>query len=203
MDPKAIREAEAAVAAGLRYQGMRGFQQDVEGGLAPDKAILKHGAKMFFNNPQGLALALHRLAATPASDTGPAQTVPALDASGVPVPGVHILRSPHGFHVIHEPPSVENKQAAEGRKFHLSQIRDDLKAARKALADLPALSANRPAAQAEVSRLQQSAEQLLGAKPAAASAPSGVMVRNKKTGQKFRYKGNKDDVPADEFEVLP
>lgn len=206
MDPKALKEAEAAVAAAMRFQGMRGFQQDVEGGLTPDKAILKHGPKMFYNNPDGFALALHRLAATPESDTGPAQTVPALDASGVPVPGVHILRSANGFHVIHDPASMENKQLTEGRKFQLSQLKDDLKAAKAALAVLPAASPRRAMAQAEVARLQQAAQQLLGvgaqAATATAPAPSGVTVRNKKTGQHFRYKGSADDVPADEFEVL-
>lgn len=203
MDPKAIKEAEAAVAAAMRFQGMRGFQQDVESGLTPDKAILKHGPKMFYNNPDGFALALHRLAATPETDTGPAQTVPALDASGVPVPGVHILRSANGFHVIHEPPSVENKQLAEGRKFRLGQVEDDLKAAKAALVGMTAASPRRVMAQAEVARLQQKAEELLLPTPTGGSSAKTIKVLEKKTGQKYKYPASlKHELSPDEFEVL-
>lgn len=207
MNPKAIKEAEAAVQAALRFQGMRGFQQDVQSGLAPDQAILKHGPKMFVGNPGAFVSAMHRLAPPPASETGPAQTVPAVDANGIPVPGVHILRSPHGYHVIHDPASTENKQAAEGRKFRLGQIKEDLKAAKSALAGMPAASPKRAAAQKEVTRLEAAAEQLLGGSNAtkavaAAGAGAGVMVKNKKTGQKFTYRGSREDVPADEFEIV-
>lgn len=56
--PADLKAAEGAVAMAMRFQGMRGFQEDVAAGMPQEQAILKHGPKMFFNTPQTYTRAL-------------------------------------------------------------------------------------------------------------------------------------------------
>lgn len=214
VDPRMIKEAEGAVRSALQFQGMRGFQEAVQNGVEPQKALLQFGPRMFAGNPNAFMGSLARLsrANTGAMDTGPVQTVPALDTAGNPIPGTHILRSQRGFHVIKEPPPVKDKQAEEGHKFEVSQIKDDLKTAKKEadrLKKLPLGSPLRTAAEKEVVRLRTVAQGLFGQQPAMPTpkpAASGerIRLRNKKTGEIATYPAaRKDEVPTDQFEILP
>jgi hypothetical protein len=46
-----IAQAEKAVAAAIRFQGMRGYQEDLRNGVAADQALARHAPMMFWQSP--------------------------------------------------------------------------------------------------------------------------------------------------------
>lgn len=103
MTPQMLKQAQDAVAAAMRFQGSRAFSEDVQAGTPPEVAILKHGPKMFFNNPAGYATALKNSKAT-------AQFSPeVIDVA----PGVRAVRiSPQHVQILdkgNEPGTVERQ----------------------------------------------------------------------------------------------
>lgn len=159
---KDLAAAQHAVMQAMKFQGLRSYQEDLAMGMPPEQALLKNGHKMFPDNPAQFVHALTQ-AKPKMPMTGPVQTSPALDENQMPIKGTHIVRTATGgFHIIHDAPSMEDKQAKVGQTFDLHQLNVDLIAAKKRMASEDIGSARYNAAKKEVGDIKAQADSVLG-----------------------------------------
>lgn len=50
-----IADAEKAISTAIRFQGLRGYEQDIRSGLTPEQALLRNGPRMFYSHPSAIA----------------------------------------------------------------------------------------------------------------------------------------------------
>lgn len=108
-----LKSAEAAVAMAMRFQGMRGFQEDVAAGMPQEQAILKHGPKMFFNTPQSYTRALKLAKPVP-------EFVPSV---GEMEGGIKFAKlSPNRIELLNRPPPVSRSGALSNVQHERIQL---------------------------------------------------------------------------------
>jgi hypothetical protein len=101
-----VDQAGKAIEAAVRYQGQRGYQLDIQGGMPADKAMAKWGPLLFHSAPGAMSTAMRGLTASP-QQTGPIQAQPILDQTGKPIPGRYGFRSGNAVHMIAPPAGTE------------------------------------------------------------------------------------------------
>lgn len=177
-----LKSAMEAVQAAMRFQGARGFSEELQRGTPPEQALLKHGDKMFYNAPAAFASALGRLKNSQA-DTGPIMGVPVIDpATQQAIPGVTAVRGQGGaMHSFVDKGNTEEKSLArEARRFKASQLKSQIKDAETALSSIPAASPRRAEAEATLAKLKEGADALY--KPA---VPESDKAEHRKAGQEL------------------
>jgi hypothetical protein len=101
-----VDQAGKAIEAAVRYQGQRGYQLDIQGGMPADRAMAKWGPLLFHSAPGAMSTAMRGLTASP-QQTGPIQAQPILDQTGKPIPGRYGFRSGNAVHMISPPAGTE------------------------------------------------------------------------------------------------
>lgn len=165
MSPKNLKDAEGAIAMAMRFQGMRGFQDDLASGVAPDQALLKNAQKIFFNAPSALGAAVGRIANIPPPFTpGPVQAQPVLHpVTKQPIRGLYSAPSKGGAVNIGAIPGEGVPKADNyARNFKLSRLGKEIDELNKAV--LGATKTQKVGVQAALDAKRAEAEALLGPK---------------------------------------
>lgn len=164
MNAKSLKEAQEAVEMAMRFQGMRGFQDDLAKGVAPGRALLNNARNIFFNSPAALVQAIHQ--STPFA-AGPVQGQHVLDPkTKKPIPGYFAVPGQGGAMNIRQVADPEDPAAKKALDWHLGRIKASLKE-QGLLRAFPVGSKTRTDAEVEIARLETEANNLLHGKAGA------------------------------------
>lgn len=170
-----LKEAMLAVQSAMRFQGARGLSEDLQRGIPPDQALLRNGAKMFYNSPAAFGAAMTKMGigGMKGGGDGPYQLRSVLAPDGQEVEGIGLASGSGGsVHIVSTDKAAvqKAKQAAADVKAATTRSQKLLDAAIKDRDQTAALSPKYAAKQALVEQLQA---KLAGA-PSAAPAPRVV-----------------------------
>lgn len=219
-EERQARKAAMQFAGQKQYQDI--FDQAIAGGATPEEAGRKAflgSANLFMGGaPAATATAIGRFAAPRKPPSTP--FTPTTGTVKNPITGQDIPYMTTGMGSAKElkagDEEFNKRKAAQILAPRIRSIYSDINRERKnQIGSKPGKKAY-DLAQEEIDRLQKEAKEitseydkLLGNKGSETAAPikppatdTGIRIRSKKTGKTMRYKGRREDIPLDEYDIL-